>query len=337
MATYKGISGFNIKSLASDPSNLKLGEIWYNSTSGTLKVAPLGAGAWASGGALNTPRYSSAGMGTQTAGLCAGGGNPSTQLNNSEEYNGTAWTEGDNLTAATGYLAAGGNSPQTAAVVFGGSTSKAPSDPGTTNVSEEYNGTSWTAGNNMTYTCKNLGGLGTQTSALAAGGNPATPGVQYSPFSSEYDGTNWTAGTALPVGMQDNTGMVGASLTTGLLAGGEGSPGSRRTETLEYDGTNWTAGGSLVTTVMSNGAAGIQTAAISFAGSTPSVVGTTTGYDGTSWSTRPTMATARIDIASAGTSVAAFAAGGLTPAPGATDATEEFTGAAATAQTITTS
>ena len=40
MATYRGISGFNIKSLASDPSNLVEGEIWYNSTSGTLKVAP---------------------------------------------------------------------------------------------------------------------------------------------------------------------------------------------------------------------------------------------------------------------------------------------------------
>jgi hypothetical protein len=38
MATYKEIGGFNIKSLASDPANPLEGEMWYNSTSGTLKV-----------------------------------------------------------------------------------------------------------------------------------------------------------------------------------------------------------------------------------------------------------------------------------------------------------
>jgi len=38
MATYKEISGLNIKSLASDPANPLEGEMWYNSTSGTLKV-----------------------------------------------------------------------------------------------------------------------------------------------------------------------------------------------------------------------------------------------------------------------------------------------------------
>jgi len=38
MATYKEISGFNIKSLATDPANPLEGEMWYNSTSGTLKV-----------------------------------------------------------------------------------------------------------------------------------------------------------------------------------------------------------------------------------------------------------------------------------------------------------
>jgi len=38
MATYKEISGFNIKSLATDPANPLEGEMWYNSTSKTLKV-----------------------------------------------------------------------------------------------------------------------------------------------------------------------------------------------------------------------------------------------------------------------------------------------------------
>ena len=38
MATYKEISGFQIKSLATDPANPLEGEMWYNSTSETLKV-----------------------------------------------------------------------------------------------------------------------------------------------------------------------------------------------------------------------------------------------------------------------------------------------------------
>ena len=65
MATYKEISGFNIKSLATDPSNLLEGEIWYNSTSGTLKVSPL-VGSWASAPSLNTGRNYLAGFGTPT-------------------------------------------------------------------------------------------------------------------------------------------------------------------------------------------------------------------------------------------------------------------------------
>ena len=38
MATYKEIKGFTIKSLATDPANPLEGQMWDNSTSGTLKV-----------------------------------------------------------------------------------------------------------------------------------------------------------------------------------------------------------------------------------------------------------------------------------------------------------
>ena len=36
MADYKGIKGFKVQSLASDPS-APVGQVWYNSTSATLK------------------------------------------------------------------------------------------------------------------------------------------------------------------------------------------------------------------------------------------------------------------------------------------------------------
>ena len=37
MATYITIRGVTIPSLASDPSNLVTGDIWFNTTSGTIK------------------------------------------------------------------------------------------------------------------------------------------------------------------------------------------------------------------------------------------------------------------------------------------------------------
>ena len=298
-----------------------------------VSINTVTAAAWASGGPLNTARFGSAQMGSTTAGLVAGGSDPSGKKNESEEYNGTSWTEGDNLNTTRGYLGGGRNSTQTAGLAFGGTTSTGPDNPGATNATEEYDGSSWTSVNNMNYSARNLGGLGTQTSALSAGGVPVLA------TSGEYDGTNWTAGTSLPAGLQDNYGMTGATLTAGLLAGGEGPPGSTVSNTFEYDGTNWTAGGTLPTATRENGMSGIQTAALMFGGADPSTTGRTIGYDGTAWSTRPSLGTARAQAGGAGTATAAFCAGGLVPSPGATTATEEFTGATetATASTLTTS
>ncbi len=38
MATYKGIQGYKVEVVSSDPANPQAGQIWYNSTSGTLKI-----------------------------------------------------------------------------------------------------------------------------------------------------------------------------------------------------------------------------------------------------------------------------------------------------------
>jgi hypothetical protein len=65
MADYKGIQGFGVETLASDPTESgSVGQIFYNSTSGTFKVVKPGgiaAGTWASGGSLNTDRGYGAG------------------------------------------------------------------------------------------------------------------------------------------------------------------------------------------------------------------------------------------------------------------------------------
>jgi hypothetical protein len=57
MADYINIRGQSIEVVASDPANPTLGQIWYNSTSNTLKGGGVTtAGAWATGNNMNTAR-----------------------------------------------------------------------------------------------------------------------------------------------------------------------------------------------------------------------------------------------------------------------------------------
>jgi hypothetical protein len=57
MTTYSDIRGYRVKYLASDPTlnTSTEGQVWYNSTSGTLKSL-VQIKAWSAGGNLNTAR-----------------------------------------------------------------------------------------------------------------------------------------------------------------------------------------------------------------------------------------------------------------------------------------
>ena len=116
MAEYKGIKGFNIQTVSSDPPAPFVGEVWYNSTSTTVKYFAVLTAAWATGGNLTTGRSDFHGAGTQTAALVFGGTAPPSK-NATEEYNGTAWTNGGNL--GTGRVSLSGAGTQTAGLAYG--------------------------------------------------------------------------------------------------------------------------------------------------------------------------------------------------------------------------
>ena len=98
MATYKEIKGTQIEVLASDPSNPVEGQVWYNSTSNVLKgQAATAVGAWATGGALNTARTNISGAGTIPAFVAFGGQSGATVYAQTELYNGSSWTEVNDL------------------------------------------------------------------------------------------------------------------------------------------------------------------------------------------------------------------------------------------------
>jgi hypothetical protein len=99
MAEYKGIFGTKIQNYTADPDNAITGQVWYNETSQTMKFQYSNTiNAWSTGGNLNTARGRMGGAGTQTAALGFGGRTPPVvAVANTESYDGTSWTEVNDL------------------------------------------------------------------------------------------------------------------------------------------------------------------------------------------------------------------------------------------------
>ena len=76
MATFKEIRGQTIKKYTTNPTNPLEGQMWYNNTTGTLKGVVVSE-AWSSASNYFSAQGYSAGFGTQTAGVQAGGSAPS--------------------------------------------------------------------------------------------------------------------------------------------------------------------------------------------------------------------------------------------------------------------
>ena len=89
----KELSGFTVRSLASDP--VPLAQDQANNPN---------AGASSSGGNMNTSRGSGGQAGISTAAMIAGGSNPGTgYFSIHEQYNGSSWTETTDLSTARRY------------------------------------------------------------------------------------------------------------------------------------------------------------------------------------------------------------------------------------------
>jgi hypothetical protein len=331
MTTFKEIRGTDILALSSDPSNPETGQIWYNSSSGTLKGYVFATvNAWSAGGNLNTARYQlgPGGAGTQTAGLVFGGYQGG-GLTASESYNGSAWTSTPSLSTAR-QVGVNFGLTQTAAICASG---EAP--PGSlTNQTESWNGTSWTVGNNIGTAVIGGQGIGSQTVGLSVGGQ-TSPGGQNS-ATEAYNGTSWTALPATLNTGRNSGGSVGIS-TAALLFGGQAPANSNATES--YNGTSWTTVGSLPAARRSGFAAGSQTSALYAGGFTTANVASTITWNGTTWAASPSnMTTARRGggYATGAPSSAGFAAGGYDGTTGVAN-TEEWTGTELQTKTITVS
>ena len=179
MANYKDIHGTHVETVSSDPSNPVNGQIWYNSTTQTLKgFTQNPAGSWATGNAMNTGRYSVGATGTSTSAIAFGGrvSPPNAIIDNAETYNGTSWTEVADLGTARFQFGSSSSGSATAALAFGG-------NPSTANA-ETWGGSSWTEGANLNTARTAIAGCGTTTAALAVNGN--------SNATETWNGSAWT-------------------------------------------------------------------------------------------------------------------------------------------------
>lgn len=301
MAKYSDIKGFTVQTVSSDPiASQALGGAWasggaLNSERSQMagvgsQTAALGFGgntpgspksaaneqyngsSWTELGDLNSARAGMYGFGTTTAAIGSGGlvypFNPSNFATNlTESWNGSAWTETSDMTygRATGGSATSGTS--TAGLIFGGGYLSPSPNYALVAYTESWNGSGWTETADLNSARGyGMGGAGTQTSALAFGGNiPPSPPTTLIATES-WDGSSWTEVNDMNTKREGVAGS-GADNTSAIAVAGNVPPLTGITEI--WNGTSWTEVADLSTARTSVGSAGTTVASLAFGGGVP--------------------------------------------------------------------
>jgi len=332
MATYKGVKGFTIQTIAGDPPAPIEGQVWYNTTSNVLKgYAPI-TGAWAAGGNVNVARRSFASCGTQTAALMACGNAAPSPATKTETYNGSTWTEAPSTNTGNYYTAGSGTT--TAALKIAGSSpagAGGSDDDGTVEV-EEFNGSAWTEIAELASDRWAMGSAqqGTTTASLIFGGTAVAGASPVLAISEAYNGTSWSEVSDLNTARYGSPG-AGTSTAALFISGNTGPTKVANVES--YNGTSWSETGDVSTTRQNAAASGSTTAALVFGG--VDTLATTEEFNGSTWTAVASLATGRQGLGGAGTSPVGLAMAGYTTANLQT--TEEWSGAPVTVKTVTVS
>jgi len=325
MATYIGIKGIEIQTIAGDPANPIAGQVWYNTTANTLKGYGMqGTAAWASGGDINTPRKYPGSNGLVTAAWFAGGDSPGpTVKDEAETYDGSSWSEVAKLQTARGYMGGAGNSA--AALTFGGWIP--PAAPNVQDLTESWNGTSWSEVNALLLSRRRGMGQGTQAAALYIGGKrnggaPTQTGVVES-----WNGTCWTELADLGTARYDaGISSQGTPSSSVIAGGGTGTtpPGAGYNLICEtWNGTSWTEVNNLTTGKVQGNGAGVETFALVWGGASPPWY-SCEEWNGTCWTEVADSAVNAYGTGHGGTARTAWQASGMSPAGPFPDGTEEW-------------
>jgi len=225
-----------------------------------------------------------------------------------------SWATGGNLNTGRDSLG-GAGATRDAALAFGGGP---PPAPGAKDITESYNGTSWTEVADLNSQRALVTGAGTYTSAIAAGGD------QYSGVAESWNGSGWTSITNEP-NASNGYGGAGADNTNALFFGGapQGNKGMAR----YWNGSGWTELNDLNTARADlTGSGKTYTQALAIGGMTnPSTfLAVVESFNGTSWTEIADLNAARGQLGGAGTQTSTLAYGGRNPSSVAL--TEEWNG-----------
>ena len=194
---------------------------------------------------------------------------------------------------------------------------------------------SWSSGGTRNEQAGAIGGtiIGTQTAAVAAGGNISGSVTNKT---EEYNGTAWTAGNTLGAARRS---LQAAGLeSAGLVFGGDTSVNSTGFSNLTetYNGSTWSETTELTTARGAGSGAGLSTAAVAIGGSTgpgaPNYSNVVENWNGASWTNGTSAGTARIRGGAAGTQTSLLFFGGQA-APGASNNVELWNGSSWTETT----
>ena len=309
-----------IQSVASDPPAPDFGDVWYNSTEQKIKLKALGVGSWATGGNLNTGRQSLNGgnVGTSTAGLTYGGAATPGDTGATEAYNGSTWTELNDMNTARNQMMRAGI--QTSALAVSGGTNFDVEV-------ESWNGTSWTEVADLNSTRRAGGGAGeSNTSALVFGGQtPPAPANAVTANTESWNGSAWTEVNDLNTAKNQ---LAGTGTQTAALSFSGRTPAPARDiqQNELWNGTSWTEVNDPNTGRENAAVSGTTTSALAFGGrNDPVRLANTEEWNGTSWTEVADLATAREQLGGSGAnSNSAIAIGGEGP-PAFLPNTEEWT------------
>jgi len=268
--TFGSVTG-GVPAVSSDPPSPSEGDIWYNTTLGKLRFRSQ-IGAWSTGGNLNTGRrgVGLGTLGTQTAALCVSGAlnTPGNNVTNVESYDGSTWTEVNDVNTNVRYGAASGT--QSSAIKYTGQ-----NDPQTVNV-ESWNGSSWTEVGNVNNARSSISGAGADnTTAIAMSGYNNPPGSLA--YVETWNGSSWTETTDVNTARWGG-GSLGLT-NDGILVGGYTTTALGNVES--WNGSAWTEVADLNTAGYEGAAAGTTTDGLYYAGSNRT--GNTEAWNGSAW------------------------------------------------------
>ncbi len=318
-ANWVSTTAFAPTVLAADPATPALGQVWFNSTTNTLKTHTLvGTPVWAYTAPLPSPTSAAAGVGPSVNDALVIAGYNGGWLTATRNFNGSAWsTNTPTLVGRSDLRAVGSTS---AAMTIDGNVG---SPYATTSDVTLFDGSVWTNGVSALTVRYNVCAVGSQTDALLSTG--INTGVLST--SEKFNGTIWATATNSPLAR--HAAASSGTPTAMLVTGGRAS--NAYAQVYEYNGSTWVGMATISSARYRLRGTGTSTDTTIFGGVNGSTyTGLTEHFNGTAWTTMSAMLVIKIDMAASGASTSALSPGGANSG-GVVSTSESYSKPAATA------